>query len=155
MKVLVQSHLTLFELLNYSSPGSSLHGILQATILKWVATSFSRGFSRPRDWTHVSWIGRWGLYLRATWEASIVDFKWSFFLQLPFSHRTSTSHMGDFLTHKSYHLLLELPPVCSQGATVNTKSDIYLLPAPATLLSVPQLNHALLKLLETNSCCSF
>ena len=29
-------------------PGSSVHGILQARILKWVAISFSRGSSRPR-----------------------------------------------------------------------------------------------------------
>ena len=31
-----------------SLPGSSVHGILQARILKWVAISFSRGSSRPR-----------------------------------------------------------------------------------------------------------
>ena len=35
-----------------SPPGSSVHGILQARILEWVAISFSRGFSRPRDQTH-------------------------------------------------------------------------------------------------------
>ena len=32
-----------------SPPGSSVHGILQARILEWVAISFSRGSSRPRD----------------------------------------------------------------------------------------------------------
>ena len=32
------------------------HGILQARILKWVAFSFSRGYSQPRDWTQVSCI---------------------------------------------------------------------------------------------------
>ena len=32
-----------------SPPGSSVHGILQARILVWVAISFSRGFSQPRD----------------------------------------------------------------------------------------------------------
>ena len=37
-----------------SPPGSSVHGILQARILEWVAISFSRGSSRPRDWTQVS-----------------------------------------------------------------------------------------------------
>ena len=36
---------------NCSPPGSSVHGILQARILEWVAISFSRGSSRPRDWT--------------------------------------------------------------------------------------------------------
>ena len=37
-------------------PGSSVHGILQARILQWVATSSSQGSSRPRDRTHVSCI---------------------------------------------------------------------------------------------------
>jgi len=48
-----------------SPPSSSVHGILQARILEWVAISFSRGFSRPRDQTHVSYvsyIGRQVLY---------------------------------------------------------------------------------------------
>ena len=39
-----------------SLPGSSVHGISQARILEWVAISFSRGSSRPRDQTHVSCI---------------------------------------------------------------------------------------------------
>ena len=39
-----------------SLPGSSVHGILQARILKWVAISFFRGSSQPRDWTRVSCI---------------------------------------------------------------------------------------------------
>ena len=37
-----------------SPPGSSVHGILQAKILEWVAVSFSRGSSWPRDQTHIS-----------------------------------------------------------------------------------------------------
>ena len=37
-----------------SPPGSSVHGILQARVLEWVAIPFSRGSSRPRDWTWVS-----------------------------------------------------------------------------------------------------
>ena len=50
---------------------SSVHGIFQASTLEWVATSYSRS-SPPRDWTCVScisFIGRWILYLWATWEA--------------------------------------------------------------------------------------
>ena len=39
-----------------SLPSSSVHGILQARVLEWVAISFSRGSSRPRDWTLVSCI---------------------------------------------------------------------------------------------------
>ena len=40
-------------------PGSSVHGISQARTLEWVAISFSRGSSWPRDWTQASCIGRW------------------------------------------------------------------------------------------------
>ena len=39
-----------------SPPGSSAHGIFQAWILEWVAISFSRGSSQPRDRTRVSCI---------------------------------------------------------------------------------------------------
>ena len=37
-----------------SLPDFSVHGILQARILEWVALSFSRGSSRPGDWTQAS-----------------------------------------------------------------------------------------------------
>ena len=46
---IVQSCPTLCEPMDCSLPGSSLHGILQARILVWVAISFSRGSSLPRD----------------------------------------------------------------------------------------------------------
>ena len=36
-----------------SPPGFSVHGVLQARLLEWVAISFSRGSSQPRDWTWV------------------------------------------------------------------------------------------------------
>ena len=50
-------------------PGLSVHGILQARIREWVAISFSRGSSQPRDWTCVFGIGRWILYHGTTWKA--------------------------------------------------------------------------------------
>ena len=40
--------------MDYSLPGSSVRGILQAGILEWVAIPFSRGSSRLRDRTQVS-----------------------------------------------------------------------------------------------------
>ena len=46
--------LTLCDPMDCSPPGSSVHGILQARILEWVAIPFSRGSSRPRDQTWVS-----------------------------------------------------------------------------------------------------
>ena len=44
-----QSCLTLCDLMDCSLPGSSFHGIFQARVLEWVAISFSRGSSQPRD----------------------------------------------------------------------------------------------------------
>ena len=52
--LVTQSCPTLCNPMDCSPPGSSVHGILQEKILEWVATSFSRGSSRPRDWTRVS-----------------------------------------------------------------------------------------------------
>ena len=49
-----QSCLTLCDPMDCSLPGVSLHGILQARVLEWVAISFSRGSSQPRDRTWVS-----------------------------------------------------------------------------------------------------
>ena len=52
VKVLVaQSCSTLCDLMDCHLPGFSVHGILQARILVWVAISFSWGSSRPRDLT--------------------------------------------------------------------------------------------------------
>jgi len=42
--------------MDYSLPGFSVHGILQARILVWTAIPFSRGTSQPRDQTLVSCI---------------------------------------------------------------------------------------------------
>ena len=53
-----------------SPPGSSVHRILQARILEWVASSFSRGSSRPRDLTQVSRIAGRRFNLWATREAN-------------------------------------------------------------------------------------
>ena len=55
--LVTQSCPTLWDPLDCSLPGSSVHGILQARILEWVAVPFSRGSSltsQSRDWTWVS-----------------------------------------------------------------------------------------------------
>ena len=49
----LQSCPTLCDSMDCSPPGSSVHGILQARILGWVAMPSSRGSSWSRDWTHV------------------------------------------------------------------------------------------------------
>ena len=74
---------TLCDPMDFSPPGSSVHGIFQARILEWIAISFSRVSSQPRDWTWVSCITG------------------SFFL-------LSEPHTGD--THKCYVLkILHVP----------------------------------------------
>ena len=49
-----QSRLTLCDLMDYSPPGSSVHGIFQARILEWVAIFYSKGSSPSRDQIHIS-----------------------------------------------------------------------------------------------------
>ena len=51
-----QSCPTLCNPMDCSPPGFSVHGILQARILEWVAIPFSRGFSQPKNRPLVSCI---------------------------------------------------------------------------------------------------
>ena len=60
---------TLCDPVDCIPPGSSVHGILQARILEWVAIFFSRRYSWPRDWTQVSHIAGRRFNLWATREA--------------------------------------------------------------------------------------
>ena len=70
VKVLVaQSRLTLWDPMDYSMLSSSVHGILQARILEWVAIPFSRESSQPRDCTQVSHIAGRFFAVSATKEA--------------------------------------------------------------------------------------
>ena len=77
--------LTLCDPVDCSPPGSSVHGILQATALEWVAVHFSRGSPWPRDQTCVSCvfcIGRWILYHYATWEVQPLTCRMWCYLQV-------------------------------------------------------------------------
>ena len=68
MKALViQSCLPLCDPMDSSPPGSSVHGILQARILEWVAMPFSRGSSWCRDRTPASHIAGRYFTIWATW----------------------------------------------------------------------------------------
>ena len=73
-----------------SPPGSSVQGILQARILEWIAVSFSRGSSQPRDWTPVSCIAGRFLTVWGSREALIDrikerDLRAYFVLSSPFN----------------------------------------------------------------------
>ena len=70
----MQSCLTVCDPMVCGPPDSSVYGIFQARILEWVAISYSRGSSPPRDQTCISCIsciGRQILYHWASWEASL------------------------------------------------------------------------------------
>ena len=55
----LQTCLTLCDTVDCSPPASSVHGILQATILEWFAMPSSRGSSQPRDQTHIFYVLIW------------------------------------------------------------------------------------------------
>ena len=59
---------TLCDPMDCSLPGSSVHGIFQARILEWVAVSFSRGSSQPRDQTHASYVSCTGRQVLYYWR---------------------------------------------------------------------------------------
>ena len=65
-------------------PGSSVHGILQARILEWVAISFSRGSFQPKNQTQVSHIASRHFKLWATKEAHIneLSLKYAFKVEI-------------------------------------------------------------------------
>ena len=66
---------TLWDPMEYSRPGSSVHGIFQARKLEWVAISLSRGSSRPRGQTWVSHIVGRRFTVWVTREAHFLEFK--------------------------------------------------------------------------------
>ena len=86
----LQLCLNLCDPVDCSPPGCSVHGILQARVLEWVAISFSRGSSRPRDRTPISYIfciGRQLLYHwrhlgGPSWETLVCNFLSCFAMSL-------------------------------------------------------------------------
>ena len=70
LKLLFEVHVQLCDPMDCSSPGSSVHEILQARILEWVAFPFFRGSSPPRDSNQVSHIAGRFFTFRATREAA-------------------------------------------------------------------------------------
>ena len=110
--------------MDHRPPGSSVHGILQARILEWVAMPSSRGPSRPRGWTHISFvscIGRRVLYhychlgspkWKVTpWGLGSNEMKRVWLLEDFEKHNSHTSSgpsCPDFYVRKVHFYLLEL-----------------------------------------------
>ena len=85
----IQLSPTLCHLMDYSLPGSSVCGISQARILEWVAISFSRVSSWPRDWTQVSCIAGRLFTIWATSEGRIAIITKLKTLEINISHKLS------------------------------------------------------------------
>ena len=107
--------------MDYSLAGSSVHGIFQARILEWVAISFSRGSSRPRDLTSISCIGRQVLYHWVTWvspntfwPSSLIDSFYSCKSGLTYliGNFWKNDHLGLLSTALSFILLRASSPPC-------------------------------------------
>ena len=90
--LVTQLCLTLCDPMDYSPPGSSVDGILQARILEWVAIRFSRGSSQSRDWTLVSCIAGRFFTIWATRESRLKDFGKSHFFYSLASYLYSTCY---------------------------------------------------------------
>ena len=68
---MLQSCLTLYDPMDCGPPCPSIHGILQERTVEWLAITSSRGSSRPRDQTWVSWIAGRFFTIWATREAPL------------------------------------------------------------------------------------
>ena len=108
---IAQLCLTLCNPMDYSPPGSSVHGIIQARILEWVAISFSRGSSQPRDQTWVSCTeGRFF----TVWATRLTLISFSQFEYSVFSNRPSCLSASLTSGHLCWlPLYLECPPYLS------------------------------------------
>ena len=90
----LQLCLTVCDPMNCSPLGSSVHGTMQARILEWIAMPSSRGSSRPRERTHISYLwwspvlaGRFFTF-SATWEACKIKIKLNKCIEhLPFARQ--------------------------------------------------------------------
>ena len=115
-----------------SLPGFSVHGILQARILEWVAISFSRGSSWPRDLTQVSCIAARLFTIWATGTHS-------FHLQFVFTHFTS------LWTHSPFHInapgsnnTLILPPAPVSSSHLPVPLTVLNALFPCTIVHIPR-----------------
>ena len=73
--LVAKSCLTLWDPMDCSLPGSSVHGILQKRILEWVAVPFSRASSQLMDWNQVSCIAGRFFTIWATREAQVPTYQ--------------------------------------------------------------------------------
>ena len=94
-------------------PGSSVHGIFQARTLEWVAISFSRRSSQPRDWTWVSHI--LDRHFTIWWSSLRVTYTCCLYFSSVIHQPTCIACLHLQLNHFSYTSLI----ICLCENTVN------------------------------------
>ena len=99
---LLQLCLTLCNSVHCSQPGSSVHRIMQAVILEWVAMSSSKGSSPLRDQTHISSPALAGMFCTtsATWEVPLTSCKSFYSISRMRYLQLSYIEVFDWYTHQ-------------------------------------------------------
>ena len=114
VKVLVtQLCLTLCHPMDYSLPGFSVHGILQARILEWVVISFSRGSSCSRDWTWVFCIAGRFFTIWATREEEV-----SFNFKAEVTIHSDSDTQENKICYCFHFFTIYLPPSVGNNAMI-------------------------------------
>ena len=119
------SHKRLCNPMDCSPPGSSVNGILQARILEWVANSFSRGSSWPRDrtlsLTTPALTGRFST-TSATWETSLLSRQTLFFskcvLPYPFASQPDITCTTSNRIHFEYNHITSIVNLCPSDHSI-------------------------------------
>ena len=127
-----------------SLPGSSVHGISQARILEWVAISFSRGFSQPRDQTWVSEIAGRCFTVWATREYFIIFSFWrpSFFSGLYFQSVQIAQASNQHRIPMSSSSLIQAPHILMKIITWSSRKNmLYLAFNTLQCSSVQSISH--------------
>jgi len=108
--LVLQSCLTLWDLMNCSLPGFFVCGISQARILEWVATAFSRGSSWLRDGTNIFCIAN-RFFTTEPWETfkCIVCCKCIQLCRYYYSQHTEYSSQHPFWNYGNHPLCLSMP----------------------------------------------
>ena len=139
-----QSCPTLCDPMDCSLPSSSVHGIFQAIVLEWIAISFSRESSRPRDRTQVSRIVGRCFTVWATREVLLLSYNYTICDPMDFS-LTGFLHPWDFpgkSTGVGRHFLLQgiFPTQGSNPGLPHCRQMLYRLShqgSPQTGLVIP------------------
>ena len=136
------SRVWLCDPMDRSLPGSLVQGLFQARVLEWGAISFSRGSSRPRNWTQVSRIVGRRFTVWATREAPLFTVTCAYFMHVEASTwglQSTRFFRVPSLGHESSSVLPVTVPLFREGKCHgrNVPAFTHLPPDVQTLLIRP------------------